>query len=399
MGVQDAVKRKVLLRAPMLSHSGYGTHSRQIARWLFGRDDVDMKCVPVQWGITPWMLNSDLKDGFIGKIHKSADGEIADADVSFQVQLPNEWDPKLARVNVGVTAGVETDVCNPEWIKCIDTMDHVVVPSAFVKEMFLRTAQGSGIELDEKKIRVIPESFIDEVAGDVEPLELDLCTSFNFLAVGQMTGRDAEQDRKNIFNTIKWFCETFKGDKDVGLIIKTNNGRETKIDRKVTMDILRQVLGQVRKGPNPRVHAIHGTLSDAEMAGLYRHPSVKAFLTLTRGEGFGLPILEAAASGLPIIATNWSGHTDFLKLGKFVKLDFELQPVPPVRIDKQIFVQGARWAQVSENDVKRKLRRFRKRSETPTEWATDMQPNIQKSYSHEAICPMYDRLLQEIWST
>lgn len=392
--------KRVVLRAPVLSQSGYGVHARQIARWLLSRSDVDLTIAPVQWGVTPWYINPGCKGGFIGELMRRSQSDKGPYDLSIQLQLPDEWDPKLAKCNIGLTAGVETEICNPEWVKRCFTMDRVIVPSSFIKSVFERTcARMEQVDLKalQLKLTVVPESYIDEIADDsLPPLDIGFDTPFNFLVIGQLTGHHANTDRKNTFNTIKWFCEVFKDDPDVGLIIKTNNGRETKIDRRVTNDMLSQLLRAVRKGPNPRVHFIHGSLEDSEVARLYRHPSIKAFLTLTRGEGFGLPILEAAASGLPIIATNWSAHTDFLRLGRFIKLDFELKDIHKSRIDNRIFIPGSKWAEVSEPDVKRKLQKFRDSSDAPKSWADDLRPKLRSVYSFEAIRKLYDEAFREL---
>lgn len=383
--------KKVVLRAPVLSQSGYGVHSRQIARWLLQRNDVDLTIQPVQWGMTPWLLNGDLKDGLIEKLIEKSKDDKGPFDVSFQVQLPNEWTKGLAKVDVAVTAGVETTICNPDWIRSVNQFQHVLVPSKFVKTTFERSGEIS----DSTQVHVIPESFIDSVERETS-IDLTFETKFNFLMVSQMTSRNADSDRKNIFNTVKWFCETFENDSDVGLIIKTNNGRESKIDRKITFDIMRQLVSQVRKTSFPRVHLLHGTFSDDEMAALYKHPQIKAFISLTRGEGFGLPILEAAACDLPVIATNWSGHLDFMNHGKFMKVDFELKQIPTTRVDKAIFMPEAKWADVTESDVKRKLSKFRDRSEIPTTWAKELGQLIRKKYSFDAVLNQYDDLWNKL---
>lgn len=383
--------KNVVLKAPVLSQSGYGVHARQIARWLMSRKDVNLTIIPVQWGITPWFIDSKEKDGFIGQLMERIRPSKEPFDISFQVQLPNEWDTKLAKVNIGVTAGVETTICNPAWIKNIEAMNHVIVPSTFVKSTFDRTGN-----IPEGKISVISESFIDEVLVDQPVLPIEFDTSFNFLAIGQITSRSSECDRKNLFIMLKAFCEAFKDNKDVGLVFKTNSGRETKLDRMITVDLVKQVVNAVRKGPYPKVHVLHGSMKDDEIASLYKHPSIKAFITLTKGEGFGLPILEAAASGVPIIATNWSGHLDFLKLGRFVKLDFELKQIPKSRIDKNIFVAEAKWAEVTEDDVKKKLLKFKEKPEPPTEWAKEMQGKVQKEFSFSAISAQYDALWEKL---
>lgn len=380
------MNKTVILRGPSLTQSGYGVHCRQIARYLLSREGITVKFHVLPWGDTPWILDKEAHGGLIGKIADNTCDGNARADVSVQLQLPNEWDPSVARFNIGMTAGVESDRCSPEWVAACNNMDTVIVPSQHA----VTTLSGSG-KLT-KPIVVVPESYIDAVSAPLDQtVKLpQFSTNFNFLLFGQLTGNNPHNDRKNTFFTIKWLCEAFKDDKDVGIVIKTNMGRNTKIDRNIVKGVLSGVLAECRKGPYPRVHLLHGDMGDGEVAALYRHPQVKALVALTRGEGFGLPILEAAASGLPVIATGWSGHTDFMKLGKYVSVFYQLGDVHPSRIDGKIFVKGSRWANPSEEDAKKRLLKFRSSPTTPKEWATALAPVIQKSYSFEAISRCYD---------
>jgi glycosyltransferase involved in cell wall biosynthesis len=106
------------------------------------------------------------------------------------------------------------------------------------------------------------------------------------------------------------------------------------VDFKNVKNRIQFIKAQTGCGQFPKITLIHGRLSDLELATLYKNDKVKAFITLTHGEGYGLPIIEAAACGLPVIATNWSGHLDFLKVGgknKFIPLDYKLEPIPPSR--------------------------------------------------------------------
>ena len=134
----DSVK-KVLLRGPALSKSGYGEHTRQIFRYLLTKN-VDVTVQPMNWGITPWYINEKDQENIIGEIiSRSTFSPEAKYDISIQVQLPNEWDTSLARYNIGVTAGVETDFTNPQWAQLhCSKMDHVIVPSSFSRKSMLR---------------------------------------------------------------------------------------------------------------------------------------------------------------------------------------------------------------------------------------------------------------------
>jgi glycosyltransferase involved in cell wall biosynthesis len=113
---------------------------------------------------------------------------------------------------------------------------------------------------------------------------------------------------------------------------------------------------------------------------------------LTRGEGFGLPLLEAAASGLPVITTNWSGHLDFMNLGKFIPVDFTLIDIPATRVDNSIFVAGTKWAQPIEADFKKRLTKFKESHITPRQWAEELSVKCQKSFSRTAILDNYAKL-------
>jgi glycosyltransferase involved in cell wall biosynthesis len=391
---EDCMK-SLVIRAPLLTFSGYGTHSRQIFRWA--RDSKFFNKImsqPVPWGITTWMINPDGSDGLVGDIMKSTSSPKpgdTKPDVSIQVILPNEWDPNLAKINVGITAAVETDRCNPDWIVACNRMNAIIVPSNHTKSVL----ENSG-HLN-VPMYVVPESFIDAIDNENhDQLKLDLNTEFNFLTVGQVTGQNPENDRKNVFYLIKWFCEEFKDDSQVGLVIKTNSGKNTKIDKKMTEQMMESLLSEIRKGPYPAIHLLHGSMTEDEMAALYRQKSIKAFVSLTRGEGFGLPLLESAASALPVIVTDWSAHLDFLKKGKYVGIDYELKEVDKSRIDGMIFISGSRWANPLEHDFKRKIAKFRKNSEIPKKWAVDLQRVIKNEYSQKAICKIYEKVFSEI---
>ena len=124
--------KRIVIRGPLLSESGYGNHSRQVFRWLLKKHpEADIRVQTLPWGATSWCLNPDAEDGLIGEIMKRSGQIDGTYDLSFQIQLPNEWDPKIAKFNVGITAVVESDVCNKNWIDSCNSMNTVIVPSTF----------------------------------------------------------------------------------------------------------------------------------------------------------------------------------------------------------------------------------------------------------------------------
>jgi hypothetical protein len=383
--------KKVLVRGPLLSISGYGEHARQVFRWAISNPEFDVRVEITPWGMTSWHVNPESEGGLVGRIMQASNQQGFEPDVTFQIQLPNEWNPTLGKVNVGITAAVEADKCNPQWIECCNRMSCIIVPSEFVKGVLTRTGNL------QVPCLVVPESFNPEMVGGQPGLELpEVETRTNFLLVGQVTGNTPETDRKNIFFTVKWFCETFKDDRSVGLIIKTNLGTQSCFLRNQTIDIFKKLISEVRQGEFPRIHLLTGEMSATDIGRLYRSKKVDALVSFTRGEGFGLPILEAAANDLPVIVTGWSAHNEFLSRGKYVKVDYDLAPVHPSKVDNQIFMPGVSWSQPREDDAKKKIKKFSTSKETPREWARDLGKKIREEYSVDSVNDKYSVALKGI---
>ena len=123
------------------------------------------------------------------------------------------------------------------------------------------------------------------------------------------------------------------------------------------------------------------------MHSLYKHPKVKAFVSLSHGEGFGLPFYEAAYSGLPVLAPDWSGHIDFLyvptkdKKGKikkkahFAKVDYDLAPIQKEVVWDGVLMADSMWCYPRQGSYKMKLReiykdygRFKKQAKDLQKW-------------------------------
>ena len=375
----------VHIKGPLLSISGYGVHARQIARWAFSQDfHVTVDITP--WGRTPWYTDRTECNGLIDKIMEASRPITNKPDYSFQVMLPNEWNPALAHKNFGVSAIVEADKCSQEWVKACQQMDHVIVPSEFAKRCLVNSG------LKGKRASVIPESFIDACVE--EPIEINLKfeTPNNYLMLGQMSG-DYETDRKNTAQTIALFCDVFKDRPDIGLIIKTNSGGNSTIDRAISRNRLKSIIKQVRTGSFPKIYFLHGYLKDKEVSSLYQHPKVKGLISLTHGEGFGLPLLEASACGLPVIATNWSAHTEFLNLGKWNKVKGRLMSVPPRKIDGSIFVEGSKWANIDIPEARKSLKQFVEDGINDKD-VLQLQEKIQNNYSFKKISQKYDKFFK-----
>ena len=348
----------VVIRGPLLSVTGYGAHTRQVWKWAMSKGwDVRAQIVP--WGMCTYYIDPAAEGGMIGQIMDRSGNLERKPDLSLQVQLPDEWDPTLAVRNVGITAGIEADKCHPRWIEAAQKMDKIIVPSEYSKLAFLNGG------LESTHIDNVGESFTCafEKTGEYEKFNerLDnLTTPFNFLIFGQITGHHSDTDRKNTLNMLKWICEEFKNDKEVGIVLKTNMGRLTQQDRMFTKQTIENVIPIIRKGSFPRIHVVHGLMDQNEITALMTHEKIKCLCAATRGEGWGLPILDAAVNALPVIATRHSGHMDFLRNTRFLDVDYSIKEIPEQLVDERIWVKGAKWADPSEKHFKHRIRKFRK---------------------------------------
>jgi len=276
-------------------------------------------------------------------------------------------------------------------------MDRVIVPSNFTKNIIEKTF-GSMLN---KKIDVVPEWYNQNINlsknkfNCLSDERFDFNTSFNLLTVGTLTSGDINCDRKNLVNTIAWTLEALKDDPEAGLIVKTCLGKGSVNDRKMTCGAIQQVVSAFRKSDFPKVHLIHGNMSSIEMAALFRTKKVHGYVSATRGEGYGLPLVDAAAAGIPVVATNWSGHLDFLG-NKFLKVNYSLGEIPKARVDGRIFVENTKWAIPEKESFIKQVKYLRDNHKKCLDTAASLRKNVKNKFTKNSVCKKYEKIFQEI---
>ena len=397
--------KKVFVKGPFLTQSGYGHHARTLLRALRTREDLfDIYLHPINWGKTSWIWEDSEERKWIDSLlqktiaHATESNNQPEYDVSVQVTIPNEWE-KLAPINIGVTAGIETTQIAPNWIEKSFLMDKILTISkhavdSFVNTVYQATNNQTGQQFAFKCEKPVKCIHYPVRQVETKKLNLNLTTDFNFLCVAQLS------PRKNTEQLIKCFIEQFKDNDNVGLIIKANMAKNSLIDRANMTYKLKQFLANFPER-KCKIYLLHGFLSEEEMSGLYTHPKVKALVSATHGEGFGLPLFEAAYSALPVIATDWSGHLDFLympqkqKNGKeknkhmFSKISYTLGPVSDDAVWEGVLMKESMWAYPEEGSIKMALEdmykdhgRFKKRAKQLQKWVT-------KEFSQDKINNQY----------
>lgn len=346
----------LLFRGPVESFSGYGSRSRDILKSLYDTGDFEIKIDSSPWGMTP--LNA-LKENNL--FHNWVKSNIIKTlsyqpDLYIQVTVPNEFLP-IGKFNIGITAGIETTTAPKEWIDGCNKMDLILTSSNFSKEVLMSTLYN---ELDSKNNSLIKVHRIDKPIevlfegvdtnvynkNKINKTKLssyldEINSNFCFLFVGHWLKGKLGEDRKDVGMLIKCFGKTFQNlSNPPALILKTSSATFSVRDRENLKNKIKE-LSKEFTNPPP-IYLLFGELSDEEMNELYNHDKVKTMVSLTKGEGFGRPLLEFSMSGKPIIASNWSGHKDFLPMDKSILVGGELREVDESATDKFI-IKGSKW--------------------------------------------------------
>ena len=401
----EVKKPLLVVQGPVATRSGYGDHSRDLVRSLISLDKYDIRIVSLRWGNTPMNgLNSNNESDkqIIDRIGLPIERK---PDVFIQISVPNEFEPK-GTYNIGITAGIETTVAPIDWIHGCNRMDLIIVPSQFSKEVLEKTSYveknnqtGQLINTFKitKPIEVLFEGFNNETFGaDVVPQisELDqIKEDFAFLYTGHWLQGDLGHDRKDVGMTIKSFCHAFRGNKNApALVLKTSSAGFSVRDREAMAGRIEELTQEFGKDC-PSIYLLHGEFTEIEMSGLYNHPKIKAMVSFTHGEGFGRPLLEFSLTGKPVIASNWSGHLDFLKDGA-VLLDGELKDVHP-SAQNQFILQGSKWFYVNYSNAINKLRDIYKNYDKYKAESRKLGKHNKENFSLEKMTKGFDNILTQ----
>jgi hypothetical protein len=354
-------KPYIVVSCPLDTFSGYGARARDVARALVNSEKYDVKFLSQRWGNTPF--------GFLDE-NDPEDKKLLDRiinppvqrqpDVWIQISVPDEFQ-KVGKFNIGITAGIETDLCDVRFIQGANNMDLILGSSKHA----LFSLQNTQYEQKDKagnKVGVIKLETPTDILFEgidlekyfyIEPKDLpktELVKSldtieeqFCFLYVGHWLKGVIGEDRKNTGLVVKLFLDTFKGKKNPpALVLKTMSGPASIMDRE---EILKRISAICKGigGNLPNIYLLHGEIEDKDVNHLYNHPKIKTLINLTKGEGFGRPLLEFTQSKKPVIASNWSGHLDFLNPEFASLVPGEVKQVHESVVQERLILKESKW--------------------------------------------------------
>ena len=401
------MKPLCVVSCPIDTFSGYGARSRDFIKALIQSKDKewDIKIMPRGWGDCPWNFlpqDDPLKQRYIPGINENRK-----PDVWIQITVPNEFQP-VGKYNIGVSAGIETTVYPAEFIDGSNRMDLNLVSSEHSKQVALasqfekkdrNTQQTVGVLKLDKTIDTLFEG-LDLNVYNKKPqnsgLLKDVKEEFCFLYTGHWLPGAFGEDRKNTGLMIKTFLETFKGlgRKKPALILKTNQVNYSLLDREDTLRKINEIRTQI-SGNLPNIYLLHGEMTDEEMNKLNNDSKIKAFISFTKGEGYGRPLAEAAITGKPVITTNWSGHKDFIHPDYNVLIGGELTNVHPSSAN-QFLLAESQWfsidtavASKAMKDVFKNYKYYNEKSRKQTQY-------IKNNWSFDKMVEKLDTHLNKI---
>ena len=410
------MKPLLFISCPLETMSGYGARSRDIVRAILKYDKYDVRVLSQRWGNTAYnaldLNNPD--DKILYDLIWKEQQLPKQPDVWIQITVPNEFQ-SVGKFNIGITAGIETTICDPSWIEGLNRMNLNLVSSNHAKKTFVESAfekkdpktnQILGVVKLEKPVEVLFEGAdLNKYFAipDTELEETDLVLSldeikekFCFLFVGHWLQGQIGEDRKNVGYMIKAFLETFKNKKvKPALILKTSSANNSILDRDEILKKIDAIKNTV-KGDSPNVYLLHGDLDDKDMNDLYNHDKVKTMISFTKGEGFGRPLLEFSLVKKPIIASNWSGHLDFLNPEFNTLVGGGLTNVHPSAVVKNMILEEAQWFTPTDASVADALENNFKDYNKYAELAKRQTHYAKTNFSFDKMAEVLDTILDRI---
>ena len=404
-------KPRFVISSPFDSYSGYGAHSRDKIKAIIELNKYEVQLLPQKWGETSWGFCKDHPEWtFLLNHIAPQDWQKTQPEIWAQITIPNEFQA-VGKYNIGITAGIESTACKPEWVEGLNRMDMNWVSSKFAKDTFekmtyekkdQRTGQVVGVVKLEKPIEVIFEganlsTYKPIKQSEIKTIDLkDIKEEFCYLFVGHWMQGELGHDRKNVGVLIKSFYDAFrhKVGKKPALILKASSGVASYISRDTILDKIKTIRDDYGDAKLPNIYLLNGEFDDSEINELYNHSKVKAMVSFTKGEGFGRPLLEFGLTGKPIIASGWSGHIDFLHPEYNVLLSGKLENVHQSAANNWL-IPESQWFQVNSKQGISALKEVYKSYKQYLQRSKKQRHHVKTNFSWEKMKELVGNILDK----
>lgn len=409
-------KKNLIFFGQVGSRSGYGSRARDLVRSIIELDEYNVSIMQVGWGRTPETgLDKEFDTDIISRVMTS--NPLVKPDIFVQLDLPRDF-KRFGDLNIGVTAGIETNVAPPNWYEGANNMDIILGSSehsirVLRETKYVKYAEDGktilgNLELNPKvKLDTLFEGVntdifktinVNNAGGDLSSRLDSINEKFCFLFVGMWVDGVLGEDRKDVGMLIKTFCETFISNPPSfrpALVLKVNGGNFSYVDNYQIEEKISSILEGFTNPPN--VYILHGDLTDEEMNILYNHNKIKAMVTFTKGEGFGRPLLEFSFVGKPLIASSFGGQNDFLHKDYTVKLPGKATKVHPSVVNDWI-VKDSEWFTVDYFYASQVLKNVFNNYENFLKLAKGQKKYVENNFTRKLMGERFKKIVDDFYS-
>ena len=294
---------------PIFDHSGYGQAGRGYV--------LALNKLGIPLTLKPITFEKDIPNwGKEGEIL----GDLVNKDIDYNIVVlhttPEFWEQHCepGKTNVGYCV-YETTRLHKDWPKFINNnVDAVMVGCEWNKQVF----EDSGVKVP---VFAVPHGINMSEYNNIEPYSVSGIKkdAYKFYDIFQFT------ERKHPLALIKSYWAAFQNNENVALILKTYRGDFSDGEKNVIRDTIRKLKEVTVFDNYPPIYLILDMLTRKEILGL--HKAGDCFVSLNRGEGFGLNPFEAGAASNPIIVTGLGGVLEYAKPEHSYLVDFSWSPV------------------------------------------------------------------------
>lgn len=326
----------IIWEGPLLDPSGYGKCARDYVAILSETDWANILVSPVRYYSGKSWQPSKTQVDLLNRLSftEMGDGSVLHIEHKTPTELNHRYFPNV--INAGYTVW-ETPVAPRHFVPFLNKKKFIITPTAYSARAFINAGYTGDIE-------IIPH-YIEE--NNFEPPNLPEQRPFVFLSVGEFTYR------KGFDLLLQAYAKAFSKEDNVMLLIKTYL-----LDGTDSNSYIQQFINKYLGPPSvsPAVKVINDILSDQQALKLYKYAD--AYVSATRGEGFGLPIAEAMAAGLPAIVPSLGGQSDYCDCSNSYVYDSEFVRIPDnkVELTRSVY-RGLEWIEPDVEDLADQMRK------------------------------------------
>ena len=323
------------------------------------------------------------------------------------VGVPNKID-RISRDKVEyrliLTASIQSDKVVADWINQFNNVDLVLTISDFSKQvMYNAETEELKLNTDVKVVKYGTQKYSDEIEiFNLNEIEEQFC----YLFVGQWQPGDLGQDRKNIGMLIFDFIKTFKDYKvKPALILKTHTDYYSKIGQYQIfkrIDYIKKLFKEdYQQNQLPNIYLLYGQLTDEQLIGLYRNDKVKAMISITHGQGWGLPIMQFMLNTTkPVIYSNWSAMLEYTTdqyqqnlaiPGSLVQLNQKI-----CTLYQNVMRPDSKWFEVNHQIVRQKMLQLYNDPFRYNDICVRQQEYLINKFNNKTMCEQIKEIMDKI---